>query len=185
MICRSIRMSILLAAMMVTLGPPKAQAQITAPGPYYAVPSWDQTLPTATRFIILSNMNGEAVLDRETGLVWERAPSSPLAVWEDARGQCFEKHVGGRRGWRLAAIHELMTLMDIPNLPTFGTVAALPSGHPFDLSGLSGQSQQLWSSTRSADSPTLAYTLHLSGKAIPVGSGIPLDSWCVRGHEGQ
>jgi hypothetical protein len=40
-------MSILLAAMMVTLGPAKAQAQITAPGPYYAVPAWDQTLPTA------------------------------------------------------------------------------------------------------------------------------------------
>jgi len=46
-----------------------AVAQTTANGPYYATPSWDQTMPAATRFIVLSNMASEAVLDRETGLV--------------------------------------------------------------------------------------------------------------------
>jgi hypothetical protein len=51
-----------------------AWAQTVAPGPYYAMPSWDQTLPVATRFIVLSNMGSNAVLDRETGLVWERSP---------------------------------------------------------------------------------------------------------------
>ena len=177
-------LSMLLSALIA--GPAaSAHAQITAPGPYYAVPSWDQTFPAATRFVILSNMNGEAVLDRETGLVWERAPDSPLAVWEDARSQCLEKHVGGRRGWRLAAIHELMTLMDIPGLPTNSNLTALPPGHPFDLSGLGGQFPQLWSSTRSAEGTTLAYTLHLTGRAIAVGTGVPLDSWCVRGGGGQ
>ena len=30
-------------------------AQTTANGPYYATPSWDQTLPASTRFIVLSN----------------------------------------------------------------------------------------------------------------------------------
>ena len=50
-------------------------AQTTAPGPYYATPSWDQQLPAATRFIVLSNWNSAAVLDRETGLVWERSPA--------------------------------------------------------------------------------------------------------------
>ena len=53
-----------------------AAAQTTANGPYYAVPSWDQTLPAAQRFIVLANMNQEAVLDRETGLVWQRTPGS-------------------------------------------------------------------------------------------------------------
>jgi hypothetical protein len=51
-----------------------ASAQTVANGPYYATPSWDQTLPAATRFVVLSNMNAEAVLDRETGLVWRKTP---------------------------------------------------------------------------------------------------------------
>lgn len=38
--------------------------------PYYAMPARDQTLPAATRFIVLTNMASQAVLDRETGLVW-------------------------------------------------------------------------------------------------------------------
>lgn len=44
-------------------------------GPYYAEPSWDQKLPAATRFVVLMDWNNEAVLDRETGLVWEQAPA--------------------------------------------------------------------------------------------------------------
>src|SRR5713101_6294178 len=48
----------------------QAPAQTTANGPYYATPSWDQTLACTTlatcpRFIVLSNFNNQAVLDRE------------------------------------------------------------------------------------------------------------------------
>ena len=50
-------------------------AQTVANGPYYAWPSWDQTLPSSTRFIVWANFNSQAVLDRETGLVWERSPN--------------------------------------------------------------------------------------------------------------
>jgi hypothetical protein len=44
-----------------------AKAQTTAPGPYYATPSWDQTLACTTiatcpRFIVLSNMSSAAVV---------------------------------------------------------------------------------------------------------------------------
>jgi hypothetical protein len=59
-------------------------AQTVANGPYYATPSWDQTLPVAQRFIVLANMNQQAVLDRETGLVWERGPSLFNAEWISA-----------------------------------------------------------------------------------------------------
>ena len=59
---------------LATFAVTPAHAQTTANGPYYAMPSWDQQLPASTRFIVLSNWNSEAVLDRETGLVWERAP---------------------------------------------------------------------------------------------------------------
>ena len=73
-------------------------------GPYYATPAWDQTLPASTRFIVLTNMNSEAVLDRETGLVWEKTPSSlNLFTWNGAQAafRCNNLNVGGRKGWKL------------------------------------------------------------------------------------
>src|SRR5687768_10756564 len=36
-------------------------------------PAWSEILPPATRFSLV--LNNAAVLDRETGLVWERAPA--------------------------------------------------------------------------------------------------------------
>jgi len=108
------------------------QAQTTANGPYYATPSWDQTLPAATRFIVLSNMNSEAVLDRETGLVWSRSPEprgpSPEIGTDLTIFGCSTRVKGGRGGWRLPRLHELNTLFE-PTAPA-GSVK-LPAGHPF------------------------------------------------------
>jgi hypothetical protein len=45
--------------------------------PVGAVPleSWDDKIPNAgTRFKILTEFNGEAVLDKETQLVWQQSP---------------------------------------------------------------------------------------------------------------
>ena len=44
------------------------QAQTAVNGPYYATPSWDQTLPPASRFLVLSNFANNAVLDRAVEL---------------------------------------------------------------------------------------------------------------------
>src|SRR5262249_15328144 len=61
-----------LTAALLAVSPGLVEALgATANGPYYAEPSWDQMLPASTRFIVLSNFNSEAVLDRETGLVWQ------------------------------------------------------------------------------------------------------------------
>ena len=40
------------------------------------VRSWDQKITTASRFKIV--LDGEAVLDKETGLVWERSPATSV-----------------------------------------------------------------------------------------------------------
>jgi hypothetical protein len=104
-----------------------AVAQTTANGPYYATPSWDQTLPVATRFIVLSNMNSEAVLDRETGLVWQRSLGALPTVWAGASDSCVGARTGGRMGWRLPTVNELASLFD----PSVVTAPFLPSGHPF------------------------------------------------------
>jgi Protein of unknown function (DUF1566) len=102
---------------------------VNANGPYYATPSWDQKLPASTRFIVLSNWNNEAVLDRETGLVWERSPSTTAGFkWDAALNECAQRTVGGREGWRLPSVQELASLTD---LLTPAPGSRLPAGHPF------------------------------------------------------
>src|SRR5262245_31179385 len=74
-------------------------AQTTAPGPYYATPSWDQQLPVGQRFIVLSNWNNFAVLDRETGLVWQRT-IPPFGINDQealGSGAIFGCHLLGAR----------------------------------------------------------------------------------------
>ena len=105
-----------------------------AAGPYYASPSWDQTLACTSssnclRFVVLSNFNSAAVLDRETGLVWERTPSFPnhLTTRLGAVITCWEATTGGRKGWRLPRVEEFMSLADLSTAPN----GPLPAGHPF------------------------------------------------------
>jgi Protein of unknown function (DUF1566) len=126
-----------------------ALAQTTAPGPYYATPSWDQQLPASTRFIVLSNWGSAAVLDRETGLVWERSPSTTSGDWFAAQTRCINLEVGGRTGWRLPAIQELMSLVDRSVL---SPSPVLPSGHPF-INVV--RANHYWSATTATTNPPL------------------------------
>lgn len=50
------------------------------------------------RFKVLHNFNNEAVLDNETGLVWEQAPVNEDRYWAEALAYCFNKEVGERKG---------------------------------------------------------------------------------------
>ena len=117
----------LIGAGLVAFAVSSVHAQTTANGPYYATPSWDQTLPASTRFVVLSNMNSEAVLDRETGLVWQRAPSASGVDWGAASEMCLASTTGNRGGWRLPTVNELARLFD----PTVTSGIPLPPGHPF------------------------------------------------------
>jgi len=103
---------LVLATLSVAASP--ARAQTVAVGPYYATPSLDQTLSCDTtancpQFIVLSNMGNAAVLDRETGLVWEKSPN-PLFDQGGAQVQCNLKSVGGRSGWHLPTLQQLQSL---------------------------------------------------------------------------
>src|SRR4249920_1067083 len=77
----------------------------------------DKALPATQRFVILSAFNSEAVLDKETGLVWERSPQTTSARWSVARRTCIEKSVGGQKGWRLPYLEELASLVDTSIVP--------------------------------------------------------------------
>ena len=141
----------LIVLVMVAFATGPAEAQTTAPGPYYATPSWDQQLPASTRFIVLSNWGGAAVLDRETGLVWEKSPStSTNKGWHSAQSYCNGLAVGNRKGWRLPTIQELASLVD-PSVPYPGPT--LPAGHPFS----NVQSSHYWSATTYAYNASQAW----------------------------
>jgi hypothetical protein len=184
----------LIALGLVTLVASPAKAQTVAPGPYYATPSWDQTLPCTTvatcpRFIVLSNMNNEAVLDRETGVVWERSPIGipgvPLTFHSIAGDVCNNKRTGGRFGWRLPNVQELTSLVD-PSVPFPGL--ALPPGHPFI--GID-TNENYWAANlgpENASPPTKASVVTFNGTPGEVTAQlnftVTAHVWCVRGRQG-
>lgn len=168
---------ILLAAL--SLAASTAHAQTTAVGPYYATPSWDQTLActgpsNCPRFVVLSNFNGEAVLDRETGLVWERYPDTTTKSFSQAQFHCVTRAVANRSGWRLPHIQELRSLIDL-------TVDSLPPGHPFSVAP---QGYYYWSATNLDQLPAFAWATNLSGgigQFLKEANFTP--AWCVRGGQ--
>lgn len=153
-----------------------SQAQTTANGPYYATPSWDQTLQSSTRFIVLSNFAGQAVLDRETGIVWEKSPTDFVGfTWAQAQSHCATKSVGNRRGWKLPSIQELASLMDPSATPT------LPAGHPFTVSVTS----IYWSSTTYSPNNAAAWIVFFgNGASTFEAKTNGFSVWCARGGSG-
>ncbi len=159
------------AAMALTAGPAQAAS---GNGPYYAEPSWSQKLPAATRFVVLTDWNSEAVLDRNTGLVWDRYPQTGPVSFTDATFSCLNRAVGGQRGWRLPSIPELASLVDPGQINP-----ALPPNHPF----------ATILSTEYVSVTTLAGSSVFTPWVLDFINGrvtIPTDSnnlrvWCVRG----
>lgn len=146
--------------------------------------SWDNKISnSAKRFVTLSSLNSEAVLDKETQLVWERTPDNGLNTWFNARDTCVKKEVGDKAGWRLPSIQELASLVDsLQNDP------AIQSGHPF----LNVNSEPYWSGTKASISGSNENAWNLdfgtSGAAtFTLPNAISLSptsadklTWCVR-----
>lgn len=141
---------VVIAALGMTL-PALAKAQATAP-PFEQIlnrlsswgdlaHSWSVALPVAERYVVLADLNDEAVLDRNTGLVWQRTPNTviPELTWSEARYHCLNTVIGGQKGWRLPLAAELTSLMEPSQA---GPV--LPDSSPFDAASLS---KTFWSST--------------------------------------
>jgi len=112
--------------------------------------TWSSVVPPADRFEVLADFYSEAVLDRNTGLVWQLAPSTQRFVWVDARSACMNSASGGRRGWRLPSIVEVNTLQD-PGSP------AVPLNAPFVLPDDPAVPRIFWSATSDAADPTDAW----------------------------
>jgi hypothetical protein len=117
------------------------------------LPAWSQTLLAAERFVMV--MGGAAVLDKETGLVWEKAPDAEASwdrkTWYAARAFCNDRVVGNRKGWRLPTVQELASLVDPSQQPP-----SLPAGHPFTVV-VQPAPYAFWSATTQIEEPNRAW----------------------------
>ncbi len=154
-----------------------------AKDPYYHMPAWDQKLACAPgkcpRFLVLADWgDSAAVLDKETGLVWERYPSMSFFTWENAQIHCNRLTTGGRLGWRLPTLQELASLVD-PTVPSPGPT--LPIGHPFT----SVLTSFYWSATTSAPNTSSVWEVSFEFGDVDIfakdGNNFV---WCVRGGQG-
>jgi hypothetical protein len=179
---------VILGTLAFANGPVRAQTCLySVPGPVQPTLAWDQQyIGRYDRFLCLSNWGNAAVLDQETGLVWQRAPNTGTAAWAGALGQCRIVLTGGRAGWRLPTEEELATLVD----PTQSS-PPLPLGHPFQGvlgGGLNGST--FWTASTVEAFPTEAYDIDFqttAGSALGGGAGknaFQFRFWCVRGGSG-
>ena len=161
-----------------------ALAQTIAVGPYYATPSWDQTVScmapaTCARFVVLSNMNNDAVLDRETGLVWEKNVSNADIVAAQVGTTCAQRTTGDRKGWRPPTLPELHSLVQ----PSRSN-PALPDGHPFTNIQLGFAAY--WTTTPDQSTPGFVFGVTFAeGGTSSLNASIgDARLWCVRGGGG-
>ena len=131
---------------------------------------WDTNHPSDSRF---ATAFPGAVLDKNTGLVWEQSPAVAAGLtWTDARLQCINKNVGGTRGWRLPSVGELTSLID-PSLPSPYVSVTLFTGV---------QSAPYWSATANAVGTTTAFSVSFQDSLVGTSSKSSASNvWCVRG----
>jgi hypothetical protein len=121
----------------------------------------------------------DVVLDKETGLVWERSPASDKKTWDASIVYACAKAKAGRKGWRLPTMEELLTLVDpSQNNPV------LPGGHPFLFVKLD---DFYWSSTLGMSAlPTFAWGNKFgNGDTSNCLKTTPFYVWLVRGESGH
>jgi hypothetical protein len=124
----------------------------------------------------------DAVLDHETGLVWERLVQPSPDQFYIARNICHLSSTGGRAGWRLPTTAELTSLMD----PGADEAPFLPAGHPF--TNVSA-ADPYWTSTLLFDSISQDRLRELVFFDYGLGelheTGDTARYWCVRGGKSE
>jgi len=139
--------------------------------------SWDEKIDHPNRFKVLGEFNDDAVLDRETDLVWVRSPNGQLRSFSEAFNSCYATEIGGRLGWRVPTMPELTSLLDRTQ-----SFPPLPPGHPFDVSQLA---VDVWSAS-TVPGLDQAFTQNMDGDGFlgNTSKDAELNVWCVRGGTG-
>lgn len=143
---------------------------------------WDTNNPSSSRF---TEVFSGAILDKNTGLVWEKMPTgSAPSTWDYARLQCVNQSIAGTRGWRLPSVVELTSVID----PTVQSVPPIPA------TAFSVNPATYWTATTATRADGLnntastanAYTVDFTNVNAMAGTTLKTDAistrfWCVRG----
>jgi hypothetical protein len=133
--------------------------------------AWSGKLPASRRFTLV--LDNQAVLDNETGLVWQQAPSATAVQWFNANTPCVALTAGGRKGWRQPTISELTSLVETTGSPR------LPAGHPFTLPAAPLIFQT--TSKKPGFEGSIVYTVDFAtGEPLESSVGDSFKMWCVR-----
>jgi hypothetical protein len=139
------------------------------------IQNWQQAHPAAQRFVVLPAFNNEAVLDMDSGLIWELSPIPTPVTWNEARATCATRTTGGQKGWRLPAPAEMRSLVG-PAVDS--PVPNIPPGHPF----LNIQPTAYWTVVPEANQPSYArYVDAFLGNVLSFVKVYTYPVWCVRG----
>ncbi len=143
-------LTLISVAVAIFLAAPTANGESFIP----PVPDKTKTLPAndggsdgcnSSRFECV--MGGEAVLDKQTGLIWARnayivGSQENRVSWELGTKLCQNIEIGGQKGWRMPTRDELITLIDSSE-----SAPSLPEGHPFINTGNNEGGWAYWTST--------------------------------------
>lgn len=127
----------------------------------------DAGLPNPADYSIL----GETVLDRVTGLEWQRTVSSEVFDWEGARVHCRSVHIG-EHSFRLPTRIELVSLIRADStLPTFDDTVfpAIPYR----------DQNRYWTLSDAPDAESAFFVDVQLGVSGPAEKGSLYHAWCV------
>ena len=171
----SLKLVVLGVATMGLASGPVAYSLPPPPGLEEIPPTWSRFLDPADRSQPALS-GARAVLDKETGLVWERAPSATPMDWRTAVSYCYTLEAGGRKGWRLPTVEQLASNVD----PT-RTSPALTKPTPYR----NVRSAAYWTATTVDAIATDAWFVSFrDGLVDHAFKGDEALVWCVRGPQG-
>ena len=137
-------------------------------------PVWSRKLPASERFVEV--FGGDAVLDKETGLVWARDAN----MWGEldlgtAMLEAMTLTIDDRRGWRLPSFEEMSSLLD---MSLSGTIKVTPGVFT------NIQQSEYWTTTMEVHVPNTYWTIYMTSGGK---NGQPPSNtnyvWPVRGPE--
>lgn len=124
-------------------------------------------LPPSASYAVV----GDAVLDRVSGLQWQRG-FSPKQNWNDAKAYCDSLELAGASDWRLPSRIELISLVDYTRLPSIDHEAFPNTADDY-----------FWASSLVANDDQLAFSVYF-GAGLTAYGGVQGPSGharCVRG----